>query len=295
MNYHVKHVKIETINKEGDRNMDSNRLDELQRHARAIRYHLMDSIGALGVGHVGGCLSVADILAVLYFEKMQNLDPQQPHKADRDRLIMSKGHAGPALYATLALKGYFPMEWLMTLNQPETLLPSHCDMNRTPGIDMTAGSLGQGISCAVGMAKGSKIRRDGVTIYAIIGDGEAQEGQVWEAAMAASHFKLDNLIVFMDNNKAQIDGYTIDINNPLDLKAKWAAFGFNTYEIDGHDIELISNTIDTAKALKNNQPTMIILDTIKGKGVSFAEAAGAGSHNMPVNAQQRALALEENQ
>jgi len=274
--------------------METTKLLALQQHAKDIRYHTMDCIGALGIGHVGGCLSVADVLAVLYFDKMQKLDPQQPRKADRDRLIMSKGHAGPAVYATLALKGYFPMEWLMTLNQPETLLPSHCDMNKTPGIDMTAGSLGQGISCAVGMAKGSKIRKDGVTIYAVIGDGESQEGQVWEASMAASHFQLDNLIVFLDNNKAQIDGYTIDINNPLDYAAKWTAFGFNTFDIDGHDIEAISDTIDQAKALKNNKPTMIILNTIKGKGVSFAEAAGFGSHNMPVTAEQRIQALNEN-
>ena len=244
-------------------------MDEI---CKQIRRMTLECIGSIGSGHIGGSMSIVELLRVLYFDKM-NVDPKNPKMEGRDRLIVSKGHAGPAVYATLALKGFFPKEWLYTLNRFGTNLPSHCDMNKTPGVDMTAGSLGQGFSCAVGVAIGSKLKKDGATIYAIVGDGESQEGQIWEAAMLGAQKKLDNLIAFTDKNNMQLDGYTDDINSLGDLKAKWRAFGWYTQEIDGHDCEAISAAIDRAKA-KKGKPSMIILDTIKGKGVSFAEAAG---------------------
>ena len=272
--------------------MDKAKQDLLCEKAQEIRRKIVYQIGTLGVGHIGGCLSIADLLAVLYWDQM-NVDPQQPKMPGRDRLVVSKGHAGPALYAALALKGFFPMDWLSTLNQPETNLPSHCDMNRTPGVDMTAGSLGQGISCAVGLAMGSKILKDQATIYCILGDGESQEGQVWEASMTAAQYKLDNLIVFLDYNKCQIDGTVADINDLIDPVTKWSAFGFNTWRVDGHDVCAISEAISLSKSTSNGKPSMIVLDTIKGKGVSFVEAAGYGNHNMPMTADQMAAALAE--
>ena len=250
-------------------------MDEI---CKQIRRMTLECIGSIGSGHIGGSMSIVELLRVLYFDKM-NVDPKNPKMEGRDRLIVSKGHAGPAVYATLALKGFFPKEWLYTLNRFGTNLPSHCDMNKTPGVDMTAGSLGQGFSCAVGVAIGSKLKKDGATIYAIVGDGESQEGQIWEAAMLGAQKKLDNLIAFTDKNNMQLDGYTDDINSLGDLKAKWRAFGWYTQEIDGHDCEAISAAIDRAKA-KKGKPSMIILDTIKGKGVSFAEAAGSACHSM---------------
>ena len=256
-----------------------------------IRRSTVECIGHLGVGHIGGCLSIVDLLTVLYYSAM-NIDPNEPKKEGRDRLIISKGHGGPALYATLASKGYFPKEELLTLNQLGTNLPSHCDMNRTIGVDMTTGSLGQGFSAAVGIAIGSKIRRDGATIYTIIGDGESQEGQVWEAGMLAAHKKLNNLIAFTDFNNLQIDGTVDAINSLGDLEAKWNSFGWYTQEIDGHDFDAIHKAIQNAKQQKD-KPSMIILKTIKGKGVSFVEAAGGGNHNMPVTKEQLALALRE--
>ena len=196
-------------------------MDEI---CKQIRRMTLECIGSIGSGHIGGSMSIVELLRVLYFDKM-NVDPKNPKMEGRDRLIVSKGHAGPAVYATLALKGFFPKEWLYTLNRFGTNLPSHCDMNKTPGVDMTAGSLGQGFSCAVGVAIGSKLKKDGATIYAIVGDGESQEGQIWEAAMLGAQKKLDNLIAFTDKNNMQLDGYTDDINSLGDLKAKWRAFG----------------------------------------------------------------------
>ena len=229
---------------------------------------------------------------VLYYEQM-NIDPENPKKEGRDRFVLSKGHAGPALYSVLADKGYFDVCLLDTLNRPETSLPSHCDMIRTKGIDMTTGALGQGISCAVGLAKGSRIKGDTAKIYCIIGDGESQEGQVWEAAMFASHNKLDNLIVFTDYNKMQIDGTINEIMELDPLDEKWRAFGWNVIVVkDGHDVVEIDNAIVEAKK-SVKKPTMIILNTIKGKGVAFVEAAGVGSHNMPVTEAQRLQALKE--
>lgn len=271
--------------------MDKKEIEFLEKKSRHIRYLIMDEIGKLGVGHVGGCLSIVEALVVLYYKEM-NINPQKPHMEGRDRFILSKGHAGPALYAVLADKGYFPISELDTLNRPETNLPSHCDMNRTVGVDMTAGSLGQGISCAVGMAKGSKIKKDNAYIYCVVGDGESQEGEVWEAAMAASQFKLNNLICFTDKNKMQIDGTTEEIMNVDPLDKKWEAFGFNVFSIDGHNVEAIHNAIAEAKK-SVYKPSMIILNTIKGKGVSFIEAAGVKCHNMNISEEQRLQALSE--
>jgi transketolase len=267
--------------------------DVLEEKAREIRLETIKSIGNLGSGHVGGCLSIVELLSVLYFNAM-NVDPKDPQKYDRDRLVVSKGHAGPVVYATLALKGYFPLSELATLNKPLTNLPSHCDMVRTTGIDMTAGSLGQGLSCAVGMAKAAKIRKSGEYIYAIVGDGESQEGQIWEAAMAARQYELDNLIVFLDYNKLQIDGTVDEVMSLLSPAEKWKAFGFNLYEAeDGHDVIQIMDALEKAKANRNKRPNMIILHTVKGKGVSFAEEAGVGCHYMTISEEQLKIALEE--
>ncbi len=265
--------------------------EELRQKCKEIRLSILESIHSAGKGHVGGSFSIVEALVCLYYEKM-NIDPQNPALEKRDRFVLSKGHAGPALYAVLADKGYFPKSWLLTLNKPNTNLPSHVDMNKTPGVDMTAGSLGQGISAAVGMALGSRILNDGATIYAIIGDGESQEGQVWEAAMQASARGLDNLIVFLDYNKQQLDGSLEDVLPAGDVVAKWRAFGFHTVSIDGHDIKAISEAIDVAKA-QQNSPSMIILNTIKGKGVRSIEAMGYMNHSMAVTDELLAQAKQE--
>jgi len=272
--------------------MNNNEVTFLVEKSRQIRCLTIDSIGKLGVGHVGGCLSVVEALVVLYYKEM-NVDSQNPEMAGRDRFVLSKGHAGPTLYSVLADKGYFDVCLLDTLNRPETSLPSHCDMLRTKGIDMTAGSLGQGFSCATGIAKGSKIKKDNATIYTIIGDGESQEGQIWEAAMFAAQEKLNNLIAFTDFNKLQIDGSVEEIMGLEPLDMKWKSFGWNVIVVkDGHDVAEISAAIAEAKKCED-KPSMIILNTIKGKGVQFAECAGAANHNMPVTEEQRIQALKE--
>ena len=254
---------------------------DLMRKADEIRELTIYELADLGVGHVGGCLSVVDVLTVLYYRFMK-VDAHEPKMELRDRLVLSKGHAGPALYATLAHKGFFDKSLLGQLNRPGTMLPSHCDMLKTPGVDMTTGSLGQGFSCAVGMAVGSKMKNDGVTIYTIIGDGESQEGQIWEAAMYAGSQKLDNIIAFTDYNKMQIDGTTDEVVTLGPLDKKWEAFGWHVIDVkDGHDALEISNAIEEAKATRG-KPSMIILNTIKGKGLGFAEKAGVASHNMPI-------------
>lgn len=257
---------------------------------REIREETVRCIGSIGVGHIGGCLSLTEILCSLYFKHM-NIDPKQPKMAGRDRLIVSKGHAGPAVYATLAVRGYFPREELLTLNASGTNLPSHCDMHKTIGIDMTTGSLGQGFSCAVGIAIGSKLAKDGATIYAIIGDGESQEGQIWEAAMFAGSNKLNNLIAFTDYNNLQIDGEVSQINDIAPLDDKWRSFNWNVSVIDGHNMDQIDTAIASAKA--QDKPTMIIAKTIKGKGVSFVESKGSGNHNMPFSMEDAERAIAE--
>lgn len=261
----------------------------LEAQAKEIRKETLRCIGSLGVGHVGGSLSIADVLAVLYFDKM-HIDPKQPQMPERDRFVLSKGHGGPAVYATLAIKGYFDRSLLSTLNQSNTDLPSHTDKNKTIGVDMTTGSLGQGFSAAVGMATALQLDQTENKVYAIIGDGESQEGQIWEAAMFAGSRGLDTLIAFTDFNKFQIDGAVSDINDISPLDKKWEAFRWHVQVIDGHDVMAISEAIDIAKATKG-KPSMIILDTVKGKGAFFAEGQ-AGSHNMPVSMDMANEAIE---
>jgi transketolase len=265
--------------------------DLIEHKAKLIRELTMECICSLGVGHVGGCLSIADVLAVLY-HKVMNIDPNVPQKDGRDRLIISKGHAGPAVYAALVSKGYFDRSELRTLNRTGTNLPSHCDMNKTIGVDMTTGSLGQGFSCSVGIAMGSKLRKDKAYVYSVIGDGESQEGQIWEAAMYAAHRKLGNLIAFTDKNNLQIDGHVDDINSLRDLALKWEAFGWHVQNVDGHNVQEIYDAIIDGKAV-TDKPSMIILNTVKGKGISFIEEVGLDSHNMPVTMEQFELAITE--
>jgi len=265
--------------------------DSLKEKCREVRYQVADMLGDLGVGHIGGSFSAVEAIVTIYYGHMR-IDPKNPKLEGRDRFVLSKGHAGPTLYAILADMGFFPKEMLYTINRPATMLPSHADMLRTPGIDMTTGSLGQGISCAVGVAVGSKIKNDGAIVYTVLGDGESQEGQVWEAAMYASHMKLDNLIAFTDFNGLQIDGTIAEINDLEPLDKKWEAFGWHVDTVDGHDVKAIDEAIVKAKAVKD-KPCMIILRTVKGKGVSFIEEAKTSSHNMPLSPEQRKAALLE--
>jgi transketolase len=271
--------------------MEEERKQFLIDKCRRVRYLTMDAIGKLGVGHLGGAMSIVEALVVLYYNHLR-IDPGNPGMEGRDRFVLSKGHAGPALYAVLADRGFFPPAWLDTLNQPGTSLPSHADMNLTPGVDMTTGSLGQGFSCAVGMALGAVMRKDGADIYTIIGDGESNEGLIWEAAMYAGHKKLSNLIAFTDCNKMQIDGPTKEINDLEPLADKWRAFGWNVFRVDGHDAAAIDAAIHQAKARREN-PSMIILDTLKGKGVSFLEESWRNNHNVNISPDQHRQALEE--
>ncbi|GHV76759.1 transketolase [Spirochaetia bacterium] len=249
--------------------MDKEKLTYLKGQAKEIRKLTIEEIGTLGTGHIGGTMSIADLLALLYFHRMK-VDPAQPRLKDRDQLVVSKGHAGPAVYSALALKGFFPKDWLKTLNQGGTKLPSHCDRNLTPGIDMTAGSLGQGFSVALGIALGLRIDKIPARVYTIIGDGESDEGQIWEGALFGAAQRLANVTAFTDYNKQQLDGYTRDILDLGDLKAKWAAFGWYTQEVDGHDIPALDEAIEKSLSEKN-KPSMIIMNTIKGKGCNFAE------------------------
>ena len=241
----------------------------LRVFAEEIRVETLKLFQAREFGHVGGAMSVVEALAALYGGAMA-YDPKDPGMEGRDRLVLSKGHAGPALYATLALKGFFPMDWLKTLNQPGTKLPSHCDRNMTPGVDMTTGSLGQGISLAIGLAHGAKLNGDGSTTYLIIGDGECNEGQIWEGALYAGGNKLDNLIVLVDENGQQLDGYTENVLPLGSLRDKFAAFDFDTQEVDGHNADAVLSAISNAKAHKG-APSAIILKTKKGYGCTFAE------------------------
>jgi transketolase len=260
--------------------MDEQEMTRLTEKAKEIRKLTLDSIGYLGVGHVGGSMSIIEALTLLYYRHM-HVDPHDPRMRDRDQLVLSKGHAGPALYSVLADKGFFPMEWLHTLNKGGTCLPSHCDRNQTPGVDMTTGSLGQGLSAAVGIALGNRLDGIDSTVYCIIGDGESNEGQVWEAAMAGSQYCLGNLIALTDYNKMQIDGYICDVMSIEDLTSKWVAFGWFTQRVDGHHMEEIDRAIERAKA-ERHRPSMIVLDTIKGKGAFFAEGL-LSNHNMKVD------------
>lgn len=262
---------------------------DLKAKALEIRRLTVDCISNFGMGHIGGCLSIADVLAVLYFERM-NVDPNNPKKPDRDRLVLSKAHAGPALYSVLAMKGFFPKDMLNTLNKPDTLLPSHCDMIRTPGVDMTAGSLGQGLSAAVGMALGVALAGYDSNVYAILGEGDCQEGSTWEAAMYAGNQKLSQLVVFVDLNGLQIDGTVDQVNSLGDLAAKWTAFGWRALTVkDGHDVIEISQALDNRDKEK---PTAILLHTVKGKGISFMENRFDYHHAIISKEQWEAAILE---
>ena len=264
---------------------------DMVEFSREIRRQTMRCLHSQGSGHVGGSLSIADVLAVLYTKHM-DVDPKNPKRANRDCLVLSKGHAGPALYSTLALKGFFPLDWLETLNKLGTRLPSHANLNLTPGVDMTAGSLGQGISCACGLALAKKLSGDKHYVYVITGDGELQEGQNWEGAMFAAAKKLDNMIVFVDANKLQIDGTTQDVCNVEDIAQKFASFGFAATRVNGHDHNAIDAAIQQAKA-EGGKPHCIVLDTVKGKGISFYESMGAGVHSTTVTDEQFTAALAE--
>ena len=267
---------------------------DLKEICKDIRCDIVTSIGHVGVGHIGGSLSIVELLAVLYFEEM-NIDPKNPAMPGRDRFICSKGHAGPALYAALANRGYFDREKLLTLNDDGSDLPSHCDMHHTPGVDMTTGSLGQGFSCALGVALGSKLSEDGATIYTLIGDGESQEGQVWEAAMFAAAKKLDNLIAFTDYNGYQIDDAVENICDLAPLGDKWAAFGWNVIDVeDGNDVEQVSAAVKHARlGIGSGRPTMVILHTLKGCGVQWIADLKVGSHSTNLNAEQVKAAIAE--
>ncbi len=249
--------------------MEQSKLNELKRHAAAVRLGVLDGTHAAASGHPGGSLSIADVVTYLYFEEM-NVDPKDPKNPNRDRLGLSKGHTAPALYAVLAEKGYFPKEDLLTLRQADSYLQGHPDMKHTPGVDMTTGSLGLGVSAACGMALAAKIDKKDYRTYAIIGDGESEEGQVWEAAMFAAHYKLDNLCFILDLNGLQIDGKITDVMNPTPHDKKFEAFGFNVLNADAHDFESLESAFRAAREC-HGRPTAIIAHSVKGKGVSFME------------------------
>ena len=253
---------------------------KLEAFALDIRIGTVECIKSRGFGHIGGSLSVCDALAVLYGAIM-NVDPKDPKKPDRDKLVSSKGHAGPAVYATLALKGYFPYETLFTLNQPGTHLPSHCDRKLTTGVDMTTGSLGQGTSAAVGLALGDKLQGRNSRTFLFVGDGEADEGQVWEAAMFTAAKNLTNLVWLVDWNKKQLDGYVKDILDPFDFQKKFEAFGFDAVTVDGGDVEQIYEALSKEPG---DKPIAIILDTVKGAGVKQIEET-LSNHSMNVPAE----------
>lgn len=271
--------------------MNQTEILELECFCKESRRWTVKQIASLGLGHIGGSLSMIELLAVLY-KKCMNVDPRNPKMEGRDRLILSKGHCGPGLYTVLAQMGFYPIETLLTLNQPGTTLPSHADMLKTPGIDMSTGSLGQGLSCAAGMAKAAKILGDDATIYAIVGDGECQEGQIWEAAMTASQYGLDNLITFIDVNRAQCDGWIDEIVSMRHMKERWESFGFFVQEINGHKVDEIYEAIVRAKETKG-APSVILLNTVKGKGIPTFESMGAKNHHIPVSAELEAQALRE--
>lgn len=267
-----------------------NNADELRRIAKKIRYNAVASIANVGSGHVGSSLSCTDIITVLYFNQM-NVKPEDPDWPERDRLVLSKGHACPALYCALAYRGFFEPTELMTLRKFQSRLQGHPDTKRTPGIDACAGSLGQGLSIAVGMALSGKLDNRNYTVYAILGDGEIAEGQVWEAAMSAAHYRLDNLIAFVDCNNLQIDGSTQEVMNSAPLYDKWLAFGWNVLEVDGHDIPALIDAIEKLKG-SDNKPSVLLCRTIKGKGVSFMENQ-AKWHGAIPNAVELETALKE--
>lgn len=270
--------------------MDNSMKDYLSEKAREIRIGIIEAVHAAKSGHPGGSLSIADILAYLYFKEM-NIDPAEPKMAGRDRLVLSKGHAAPALYSVLSLRGYFPREDLLNLRKVSGYLQGHPDMKHTPGVEMSTGSLGQGISAACGMALAGKTDSSDARVYAILGDGETEEGEVWEAFMFAAHYKLDNLCAVIDWNGLQIDGPIAEVMNPAPYEEKLRAFGWNTVSADAHDFDSLEKAFEAAKACKG-KPTAIIAKSVKGKGVSFMEN-NVSWHGAAPNDEQFAAAMAE--
>ena len=265
-------------------------IKELQEKAKQIRLGIIEAVYSNNSGHPGGSLSIADILAVLYFDEM-NIDPENPKAENRDRLVLSKGHASPALYSALAYRGYFNVEELKTFRNINSILQGHPDLKKVPGVDMSTGSLGQGLSCANGMAISAKLDKKDYRVYCILGDGELEEGQIWEAAMASNKYKLDNLCVIIDNNNLQIDGTIKEVMSSYPIDEKFRSFGFEIIKIDGHDIEEIKKAFEVARNIKE-KPTCIIAKTIKGKGVSFMENQ-ASWHGKAPNEEQYKQAIKE--
>ena len=270
--------------------MTSSEKKQLQVNACKVRMGVIESTHGAKAGHPGGSLSAAEVFTYLYFKEM-NIDPANPKWEDRDRFVLSKGHTAPGLYSVLALRGYFPVEDLPTLRHIDSYLQGHPNMNTVPGVDMSTGSLGQGISAAVGMAMAAKYQGKTNRVYTLLGDGEIQEGQVWEACMAAAHYKLDNLCIVVDNNGLQIDGNVADVMSPYPIVDKLLAFGFNVHAVDGHDFEALEKAFDNAKKTKG-QPTAIVMSTVKGKGVSYMEN-DAGWHGKAPNDAEYEQAMNE--
>ena len=263
---------------------------ELMKTANEVRKGIVTAVHSAKAGHPGGSLSAADIFTYLYFEEM-NIDPKEPKKADRDRFVLSKGHTAPGLYSALAHRGYFPVEDLKTLRHTGSYLQGHPDMKHIPGVDMSSGSLGQGISAAVGMALAAKLSNEDYRVYTLLGDGEIQEGQVWEASMLAGSRKLDNLVVIVDNNNLQIDGTIEEVNSPYPIDKKFEAFNFHVITINGNDMDEIAVALKEARETKG-MPTAIIAKTTKGKGVSFMENA-VGWHGKAPNDEEYKIAMED--
>jgi transketolase len=270
--------------------MDAKRATQLAIIANKIRKNALTAVFNAQSGHPGGSLSIADLLSLLYFEVM-NVDPKNPRKEDRDRLVLSKGHTAPALYGALAEKGFFPVEDVATFRKIDSYLQGHPDMNKVPGVDMSTGSLGQGVSVAGGMALAAKLDKKDYRVYSILGDGELEEGQVWEQAMFAPHYKLDNLTIFIDNNGLQIDGDITKVMNPTPIDKKFEAFGWNVILADAHDIIGLYDAIEKAKSCKD-KPTAVIMTSVKGKNVSFMENQ-AGWHGVAPNEEQYNSAIRE--
>lgn len=269
--------------------MDQETLAMLKKEALDTRIKTIECIASFGSGHIGGAMSIVELITYLYYKEM-NVDPKNPSWDGRDRLVLSKGHSGPSLYAILAKKGFFPLSWLSTLNQGGTNLPSHVDMTKTPGIDFTAGSLGQGISAALGIALALRIRKNPAYVYAIVGDGESQEGEVWEAAELAGAQKVDHLIAFTDLNGQQLDGYTEDIIPMHHLKERYETFGWDAYEIDGHSFSEIEAAIEKAKKTEG-KPHMIIMHTHKSQGYIPGEGIKS-NHSMSVSPEKAEESIE---
>ena len=270
--------------------MTDQKKKQLQKSANHLRKGILTQVYSAASGHPGGSLSIADIMTYLYREELR-VDPQNPRWEDRDRLVLSKGHVCPALYAALAMRGFFPEEELVTFRKLGSRLQGHPDLNKCPGVDFTAGSLGQGVSAAVGMALVGKLSKKDYRVYAILGDGEVQEGQVWESAMFAAHNKLDNLCYSIDNNGLQIDGNIAEVCSPYPIDEKFRAFGFEVMEIDGHDFDMIEKAFETARTVQG-KPFAIIAKTVKGKGVSYMENQ-ASWHGTSPNEEQYHIALAD--